>query len=150
MIVILRTQMCTYMQIILQVATLLGILLRWGFLIWELIFYLLRTFCPHLGSFFCFFFVSSSLRFSQISPLTVLRWLTMTSDRNAESCNPVITAFYSCCLSHHIFDQVNLWLAWVGIETAIFYGSRWALSEDSSFNSYPSRPEIYLVKNVVW
>ena len=29
------------------------------------------------------------------------------------------------------------------------YGSRWALSEDSGFNSYPSRPVVYLVKNVV-
>ena len=27
-------------------------------------------------------------------------------------------------------------------------GSRWALSEDSGFKSYPSRPEVYLVKNV--
>ena len=26
------------------------------------------------------------------------------------------------------------------------YGSRWALSEDSGFKSYPSRPEVYLVK----
>ena len=26
---------------------------------------------------------------------------------------------------------------------------RWALSEDSGFKSYPSRPEVYLVKNVV-
>ena len=34
--------------------------------------------------------------------------------------SPVITAFHSCCLSHHVFDQVNLWLAWVGFETAIF------------------------------
>ena len=34
--------------------------------------------------------------------------------------SPVITAFHSC-LSHHVFDQVNLWLAWVGIETAIFW-----------------------------
>ena len=40
--------------------SLIGIILRWGFLIWELVFYLLRTFCPHLGS-FCV--VSSSLRF---------------------------------------------------------------------------------------
>ena len=39
--------------------------------------------------------------------------------------SPVITAFHSCCLSHHV--------------------SRWALSEDSSFKSYPSRPEVYLV-----
>ena len=29
------------------------------------------------------------------------------------------------------------------------HGSRWALSEDSGFNSYPSRPEGYLVKNVM-
>ena len=27
--------------------------------------------------------------------------------------------------------------------------SRWALSEDSGFKSYPSLPEVYLVKNVV-
>ena len=33
---------------------------------------------------------------------------------------PVITAFHSC-LSHHIFDQENLWPSWVGIETAIFW-----------------------------
>ena len=34
--------------------------------------------------------------------------------------SPVITAFHSC-LSHHVFDQVNLWPAWVGFETAIFW-----------------------------
>ena len=33
--------------------------------------------------------------------------------------SPVITAFHSCCLSYHVFDQVNLWPAWVGFETAI-------------------------------
>ena len=35
--------------------------------------------------------------------------------------SPVITVFHSCCLSHHVFDQVNLWPAWVGFETAIFW-----------------------------
>ena len=35
--------------------------------------------------------------------------------------SPVITAFHSCCLTHHVFDQVNLWPAWVGFETAIFW-----------------------------
>ena len=35
--------------------------------------------------------------------------------------SPVITAFHSCCLSHRVFDQVNLWLAWVGFETAIVW-----------------------------
>ena len=32
--------------------------------------------------------------------------------------SPVITAFHSC-LSYHVFDQVNLWPAWVWFETAI-------------------------------
>ena len=51
-------------------------------------FYLLRTFCPHLGRFFfCCFFL---LRFGQISPLAFFRWLTATSDRNAESCNRIL------------------------------------------------------------
>ena len=35
------------------------------------------------------------------------------------------------------------------IEALSLYSSRWALSEDSGFKSYPSRPEVYLVKNVV-
>ena len=35
------------------------------------------------------------------------------------------------------------------IEVLSLYSSRWALSEDSGFNSYPSWPEDYLVKNVV-
>ena len=35
--------------------------------------------------------------------------------------SPVNTAFHSCCLSHHVFDQVNLWPAWVGFETAVFW-----------------------------
>ena len=32
------------------------------------------------------------------------------------------------------------------IEALSLNGSRWELSEDSCFNSYPSRPEVYLVK----
>ena len=36
--------------------------------------------------------------------------------------SPVITAFHSRCLSHHVFfDQVNPRSAWVGIETSIFW-----------------------------
>ena len=35
------------------------------------------------------------------------------------------------------------------IEALSLYGSRWALSEDSGFISHPSRPGVYLVKNVV-
>ena len=35
------------------------------------------------------------------------------------------------------------------MEALSLYRSRWILSEDSGFNSYPSRPEVYLVKNMV-
>ena len=35
------------------------------------------------------------------------------------------------------------------IEALSLYGSKWSLSEDSGFKSYPSRPDVYLVKNVV-
>ena len=55
--------------------SLLGILfLRWGFLIWVLIF--IADFFPHLGSFLLFF----SLRFGQVSPLAIFKWLTATSE----------------------------------------------------------------------
>ena len=34
---------------------------------------------------------------------------------------PHLAAFHSCCLSHHVFDQLKLWPAWLGIEIAIFW-----------------------------
>ena len=74
--------------------------------------------------------------------------------------SPVITAFYSCCLSHHVFDQVNLWPAWVGIETAIFWQSSPGTVETQRL--YPLRhgprrsplitwrkPEVKFCRNVV-
>ena len=65
--------------------SLIGIILRWGFLIWELIFYC-GLFPLILVVFVLFLF---SLRFGQISPLVFFRWFTATSDRNAESCNRI-------------------------------------------------------------
>ena len=77
------------------------------------------------SSWYFFFFVLFllSLRFGQISPLAFFMWFTATSDKNDEfvTVSPVITAWHSCCLSHHVFDQVNLWPAWVGFETASFW-----------------------------
>ena len=35
------------------------------------------------------------------------------------------------------------------VETQPLYPLRHGLSEDSGFKSYPSRPEVYLVKNMV-
>ena len=58
--------------------SLLGILFVMRFL--NLSINLIVDFCPHLGS-SCFV----SLRFGQISPLSVFRELTVTLDRNAES-----------------------------------------------------------------
>ena len=48
--------------------------------------------------------------------------------------SPVITAFHSCCLSHHVFDQVNLWPAWVGFETAIFWQCSAGIEETHRLN----------------
>ena len=85
-------------------------------------FYLLRTFSPHLGSFFCVVSPFTTFRPNFTSGLLqmILQW-----PRIGIMCLvavfPVITAFHSCCLSHHVFDQVNLWPAWVGFETAIFW-----------------------------
>ena len=71
-------------------------------------FYLLRTFCPHLGSFFlvyfvcCFFFHYVSAKFhlwlssgDLPRPRIGMMYLVTVF--------PVITAFHSCCLSHHVF-----------------------------------------------
>ena len=78
------------------------------FLIWELIFIYCRLFFLRLGSFcvvssFTAFrpnFTSGLLRV--ILPRPRIGMLSLVS------VSPVITAFYSCCLSHHVFDQVNL------------------------------------------
>ena len=117
-------------------------------------FYLLRTFCPHLGSFFWggFFFYYVSVKFHHWPSSGDLP-RPRTGMLSLVTVSPVITAFHSCCLSHNVFDQVNLWPASgpvaQRIEALSLYGSRWALSKDSGFKSYPSRPEAYLVKNVV-
>ena len=84
-------------------------------------FYLLRTFCPHFGR---FFFVLSSFTTFRPNFTSGLLQVILPRPRigmmSLVTVFPVITAFHSCCLSHHVFDQVNLWPAWVGFETAIF------------------------------
>ena len=63
-----------------------------------------------------------SLRFGQISPLDFFGWfLPWPRTSSLVTVSPVITSFHSCCLSHHVFDQVNIWPVWVGFETAIFW-----------------------------
>ena len=92
----------------------------WCFLIWELIFIYCGLFGSFLVVFFCFFFHYVSAKFhlcpsSGDLPRPQIGMLSLVT------VSPVITAFHSCCLSHHVFDQVNLWPAWVGFETAIFW-----------------------------
>ena len=96
--------------------------MRWGFLIWELIFIYCGLFVLILVVFFCvvFFFHYILAKFhlwpsSGDLPRPRIGMMSLVT------VSPVITAFHSCCLSHHVFDQVNLWLAWVGFETANFW-----------------------------
>ena len=97
------------------------------------------TFCPHLGSFcvlssFTTFWPNFTSGLLQVISSFTTFWPNFTSGLlqvilpwpqigmlSLVTVSPVITAFHSCCLSHHVFDQVNLWPAWVGFETAIFW-----------------------------
>ena len=80
----------------------------------------MQTFCPHLGS-FC---VVSSFTTFRPNFTSGLHQVILPRPRigmlSLVTVSPVITAFHSC-LSHHLFDQVNLWPAWVGFETAVFW-----------------------------
>ena len=122
--VILRTNTCKYIcfctvrQWVMIVFN--WIILRWGFLIWELIFSYYGFFVLILVVFFFLCVVSSFTTFlpnftsgllQVILPRPRIGMLSLVA------VFPVITAFHSCCLSHHVFDQVNLWLAWIGFET---------------------------------
>ena len=88
----------------------------------ELIFFYCGLFVLILVVFFVLFLLS--LRFGQISPLAFFRWFLprpRIGKLSLVTVSAVITTFHSCCLSHHVFDQVNFWPAWVGFETAIFW-----------------------------
>ena len=101
--------------------SLIRIILRWGFLIWELIFIYCGLFILILVVFVLFLlFHYVSAKFHLWPSSGDLPWprIGMLS---LVTVSPVITAFHSCCLSHHVFDQVNLWPAWVGFEIAIFW-----------------------------
>ena len=75
--------------------SLIGIILRWGFLIWELIFFI-----------YCGLFVLILVVFCVVSPLAFFRWLTATSDRNAESCNRIPSNY---CLPQLLSIAPRFW-----------------------------------------
>ena len=53
-----------------------------------------------------------SLRLGQISPLAFFRWFLRwprIGMLSLVTVSPVITACHSCCLSHHVFDQL-IWI----------------------------------------
>ena len=69
----------------------------------------IADFCPHLGS-FCYFSHYVSAKFhlwpsSSAEPRPRVGMLSLVT------VSPVITAFHSCCLLYHVFDQVTLWPA---------------------------------------
>ena len=82
---------------------LIGIVLIWSFLIWELIFFIYCGFFVLILVVFVLFLLS--LRFGQIHlwpssgdlPRPRIGMLSLVT------VSPVITAFHSCCLSHHVF-----------------------------------------------
>ena len=80
-------------------------------------FYLLRTLCVCVC---CFFFHYVSAKF-HLWPSSGDLSRPRIGMMSLVTVSPVITAFHSCGLSHHVFDLVNLWPAWVGFETAIFW-----------------------------
>ena len=85
--------------------SLIGIILRWGFLIWELIFFIYcGLFVLILVVFFlcCFFFhyVSANFHLWPSSGDLPRPRIGMVS---LVTVSPVITAFHCCCLSHHVF-----------------------------------------------
>ena len=75
--------------------------------VWGINFYLLRTFCPQLGSFLCcFFFHYISAKFhhwpsSGDLPRPRIGMLSLVT------VSPVITAFHSCCLSHQTTQKTT-------------------------------------------
>ena len=79
-------------------------------------FYLLRTFCPRLGS----FYVASSFTTFRPNFTSGLLQVILPRPRigmlSLVTVSPVITN----CLSHHVFWPSKP-LAWVGFETAIFW-----------------------------
>ena len=86
----------------------------------RIIFYLLRTFVLILvvvcffGYFFFVFCFFISLRFAKFHlwPSSCDLPRPRIGMLSVVTVSQVITAFNSCCLSHHVFDQGNLWPAW--------------------------------------
>ena len=91
---------------------------------WELIFIYCRLFLFFFFILVVFVLFLLSLSFGQnftYGLLQVILPRPRIGMLSLVTVSPVITAFHSRCLSHHVFDQVNLWPAWVGFETAIFW-----------------------------
>ena len=68
------------------------------------------NFCPHLSSLLLFFLTTFRPIFTS-GRLQVINYDSRIGMLSLITVSPVITAFHSCCLSHHVFDQVTLWPA---------------------------------------
>ena len=102
-------------------------------------FYLLRTFCSHLGSFLCcFFFHYVSAKFhlwpsSGDSPRPQIGMLSLVT------ASPVITSFHIFVYRTTFFDQVNLSPDWVGFETMTMLN--WNRRDSTPLSAAPRAPK---------
>ena len=130
--------------------SLIGIILRWGFLIWELIFIYCGLFVLILVVFVLFLLslkINSLVKKPHLKMISIKDNYKIGTDLTLED-QIRRTNNWICLTKKSILDRLSGPVAqW--IEALSLYGSRWALSEVSGFKSYPSRPEVYLVKNVV-
>ena len=106
-------------------------------------FYLLRTFCPDLG------------RFCVVSSFTVFRPNFTSGLLQVIYRDPRIGMLIGLSLvlitarsivvvyRTHVFDQVNLWSAWVGFETAIFLTMlTWNCRDSTPLSTAPRAPNM--------
>ena len=143
------------------ILSLIGIILRWGFLIWELIFIYCELFVLILvGFFFCV--VSSFTTFRpnfHLWPSSGDLPRPQIGMMNPVTVSTVITAFHEDNYKNSVLfnsdptieDQIRIYKTKKSIldrpsgpvaqriEALSLCGSRWALSEDSGFKSYSSQ-----------
>ena len=102
-----------------------------------------------------FLFERISITFLSSEPAFVATHAVFQYLRNSLHKINHVDGYYrgKCCLLSKINTKITIWelIFFSGpvaqrIEALSLCGSRWVLSEDIGFKSYPSRPEVYLVK----
>ena len=102
---------------------LIGIILRWGFLIWELIFIYCGLFCPHLGRFFLIFFKKAR---SEIWP--------KRSERRNNTHTKNIKMTKKSAINRNYFSD---------------FSHSWSLSEEATISKFTGKRSTYLIDNIL-